>query len=99
MLAGSVAKTIAAHDADGALERGDALGERLERLVGARANTRWYQRTRRAELEQRIAACKHELSTPAGAAEHASSVRTSRVRDVIRSPASTAIAAAMPGAA
>ena len=33
MLAGSVAKTIAAHDADGALERGDALGARLERLV------------------------------------------------------------------
>ena len=71
MLAGSGAKTIAAHDADEALERGDALGARLQQLVGERANTRWYQRSRRAELEQRIAACEHELSTPPGAAEHA----------------------------
>jgi hypothetical protein len=69
MLAGSGAKTIAAYDADATLELRDGPGERLQQLVGEYANGRWYQRSRRADLARRIAACKHELSTTSDAIE------------------------------
>ena len=71
MLAGSGAKTIAAGDAGEAIEHRRALGARLQQLTGEHASTRWYQRTRRADLQRRIAVCKHELSIAPGVAEPA----------------------------
>ena len=71
MLAGSGAKTIAAHDADAALERGTRSAHACSSSRASTPTLAGTSARRRADLEQRIAACEHELSTPPGAAEHA----------------------------
>jgi ATP-dependent exoDNAse (exonuclease V) alpha subunit len=68
MLAPTGAKTIAAEGLDEADVHRKALGSRLQQLRGEQAGTRWYQRTRRADLERQIAACRRELRTAIPAA-------------------------------
>jgi Ti-type conjugative transfer relaxase TraA len=68
MLAPSGAKTIAADGIDEAGVHREALGSQLQQLRDAHAETRWYQRTRRADLEHQINACRHELRTTIPAA-------------------------------